>query len=181
MDALDAIMTRRSVRKFTADDVSDSEVDVLLHAAMAAPSASNERSWRFVVVRDREKLARLAKATPFAGALAAAPVGIVVAADRKAMKYPGFWVIDCSAAIENMLLAAHAAGLGGVWIGVHPIKPFAWNVSRAVGLPRSVVPHSLVALGHPVSMPGSVDRFEDGWVNLDAWGGVWPARGSSPR
>ena len=169
MDALEAIMTRRSVRKFTAQDVSESEVEVVLRAAMAAPSASNERPWRFVVVRDRERLDRLSKSTPFAGALASAPVGIVVAADRAGMKYPGFWVIDCAAAIENMLLAAHASGLGGVWIGVHPIKPFAWNVGRVVGLPRRVMPHSLVALGHPVSAPGPVDRFEDAWVHADEW------------
>jgi nitroreductase len=113
-------MTRRSVRRFTDEPVGDVELEALLRAAMAAQSASNERPWRFVVVRDRERLGRLSKATPFAGALASASVEIVVAVDRGAMKCPGFWVIDCAAAIENMLLAAHATGLGGMWIGVHP-------------------------------------------------------------
>jgi len=171
MDARDAIMSRRSVRKYAPDDVSEADIESVLRAAMAAPSASNERPWRFVVVRDRDTLTRLSKATPFAGALAAAPVGIAVVADRKAMKYPGFWVIDCAAAIENMLLAAHASGLGGVWIGVHPVKPFAWNVSRTLGLPRHVVPHSLVAIGRPVAIPDPVDRYDPEWVHRDRWSG----------
>lgn len=169
VDALTAIMTRRSVRRFTDEPVTAEQIDPLLRAAMAAPSASNERPWRFVVVHDRDVLARLSKATPFAGAIAAAPVAVVVAANKREPKYPGFWVIDCAAAIQNILLAAHAGGLGAVWIGVHPIKPFAWSVSRAVGLPRGVVAHSLVAIGHPATTPGPVDRFEPDWIHHDRW------------
>lgn len=157
------------MRAFTDEPVDDADMEVLLRAAMAAPSASNERPWRFVVVRDAATLRRLSKATPFAGALASAAAGVAVAADRGAAKYPGFWVIDRAAAIENMLLAAHACGLGGVWIGVHPIKPFAWNVRRSVGLPRRVAPHSLVAIGHPASLPGPVDRFENDWIRSERW------------
>ncbi len=171
MEAIEAIMTRRSVRSFTEEAVTDAELDVVLRAAMAAPSASNERPWRFVVVRDPAAIARLARTTPFTGPLKSAPVAIVVCADRKAAKYPGFWVIDCSAAIENALVAAHATGLGAVWMGVHPIAPFSSAVRRAIGAPRHVAPHSLVALGHPVAAPPRVDRFEPTWVHEGAWGG----------
>ena len=121
MDALQAISTRRSIRAFTPEPVSEEDLDTVLRAAMAAPSASNEHPWRFVVARDRAMLGRLSKATPFAGPLAGAPVGIVVCADQKVLRHKGFWVIDCAAAIENMLLAAHAIGLGGLWMGVHPV------------------------------------------------------------
>jgi nitroreductase len=137
---------------------------------MAAPSASNERPWRFLVVREREMRERLAAATPFAKPIAGAPVGIVVCADTKAAKYPGFWVIDCSAAIQNMLLAAHAIGLGGVWIGVHPMAPLSISVRHAIGgLPRHIKPHSMIALGHPAEERPPVDRYDESFVHLERW------------
>jgi nitroreductase len=174
VDAVEAIMTRRSVRQFTPQAVTDAELEVVLRAAMAAPSAGNERPWRFVVVTEPDMLARLAKATPFAGALAGAPAGLVVCADRRSLKYPGFWPIDCSAAIENALLAAHAIGLGGVWIGVHPIAPLVWNVRRIVGVPKGIDPVSLVALGHPAKAREPVDRYEPDWVHWQVWDGRKP-------
>lgn len=169
MDALDAIMTRRSIRQFSDEPVTETEIDALLRAAMAAPSASNERPWRFVVVRQRDTLDRLSKATPFAKPLERAPVGIVVCADRREAKYPGFWVIDCAAAIENVLLAAHAIGLGGVWMGVHPIAPFAYAVRRVIGAPRHIAPHSLLAIGRPAKQAPPVDRYETDWVRQERW------------
>ena len=164
-------MTRRSVRAYTPEAVTDTELDVVLRAAMAAPSAGNERPWRFVVVRDRTILGRLAKATPFARPLADAPVGLVVCADRTKLKYPGFWPIDCSAAIENLLLAAHATGMGGVWIGVHPMAPFEWAVRRVLETPRRGTPVAMIALGHPAQAPPRVDRYDAGFVHLDTWNG----------
>jgi nitroreductase len=169
MDAVEALMTRRSVRGFTADPVTDEELEVVLRAAMAAPSASNERPWRFVTIREPGAIARLARTTPFTAPLKTAPVAIVVCADRSATKYPGFWVIDCSAAIENALIAAHATGLGGVWMGVHPFRPFAGAVRRAIGAPRHVAPHSLIALGHPARIPAPVDRYETAWLHEETW------------
>jgi nitroreductase len=169
VDAIEAIMTRRSVRSFSDEPVSDEEAQVVLQAAMAAPSATNEQPWHFVVVRDRAVLERLSRATLYARPLAAAPLGLVVCADKRAVRYPGFWVIDCAAAIENALVAAHAIGLGGVWIGVHPVPPFREAVRRVVGLPRRIVPHSLVALGHPQRVPEPVDRFDATRLHEDRW------------
>ena len=170
MDCIEAIMTRRSIRSFKPGPVSDDQLETLLRAAMAAPSAGNERPWRFVVVRKPDTLARLSKATPFARPLASAAIGIVVCADRGKLAYPGLWPVDCAAATENMLLAAHALGLGGVWMGVHPISPLVWNVRRIVGTPRHVVPVSLVAIGVPAKRPHAVDRFEPGWIHAERWG-----------
>jgi nitroreductase len=174
MDAIEAIMTRRSVRQFTPQAVTDAEIEVVLRAAMAAPSAGNERPWRFVVATDAAVLARLSKATPFAGAIAGAPAAIVICADRRSLKYPGFWPVDCAAATENLLLAAHAIGLGGVWIGVHPIAPLMWNVRRIVGVPKGIEPMSLVALGHPLKVREPLDRYEPEWVHLQGWDGTSP-------
>ena len=169
MDALEAIMTRRSIRSYTDEPVSDAELDSILRAAMAAPSASNERPWRFVVVRDPATLARLAKATLFSGVVGRAKAAIVVCGDRQAAKYPGFWVIDCSAAIQNALLAAHAGGLGAVWVGVHPVTPFVAAVRRIIGVPRHVVPHSIIALGRPAEGRPPVDRYDEAFVHDERW------------
>lgn len=169
MEGIEAIMTRRSVRSFTEEPLTDEELDMLLRAAMAAPSASNGRPWRFLVVRERDRLERLSRATPFAKPVAGAGAGVVVCVDKLALKYPGFWVIDCAAAIQNMLLAARSTGLGGVWIGVHPVQPLVSSVRRAMELPRHIAPHSIVALGHPERTPEPVDRFEAEWVHRERW------------
>ena len=112
VDALRAITTRRSIRQFTDAPVTAEQVETLLRAAMAAPSAGNQQPWRFVVVRDP----RRARASPWRrrtpSPVGRAPLGIVVLADTRENKHPGYWVQDCSAAVENLLLAAHAMGLG---------------------------------------------------------------------
>lgn len=169
MDTLEAIMTRRSVRHFTTRPVTEAELEPLLRAAMAAPSASNEQSWRFVIVRDRERIERLSRATPFARAAASAQLVVVVCADRPKLRYPWFWVIDCAAAIQNLLLATHATGLGAVWIGVHPIAPFRSAVRKVIEAPVTVVPHSMIAVGHPADALPAVDRFKPEFIHSERW------------
>ena len=169
MDALQAISTRRSIRAFTAEPVSDADLDIVLHAAMAAPSASNERPWRFLVTRESGLRERLANATPFAKPLLTASVGIVVCADTRALKHEGFWVIDCSAAIENLLLAAHALGLGAVWMGVHPHPELSASVRAVVALPDGIEPHSMIALGHPAEERPPMDRYDASFIHVDRW------------
>lgn len=171
MELMDAIMTRRSVRRFTDEPVTNEQLEQILRGAMNAPSAGNERPWRFVVVRDPDALRRLSKVTPFAKPLEGASAGIAICADKRSLKYPGFWPIDCSAATQNLLLVAHSLGLGGVWIGVHPIGPFKLGVRRALRLPRTIVPVSLVALGTPAQTPPQQERFDPGFVHSEVWGG----------
>ena len=113
MDCLDALMTRRSIRRYTDEPVSEADLEILLRAAMAAPSAGNQQSWRIVVVTDRGQLERLSKATPYSQMLAAsAPSASWCAATRATSAHVGYWVQDCSAAIQNLLVAANAIGLG---------------------------------------------------------------------
>jgi nitroreductase len=169
VETLQAIMTRRSVRSFTDEPVTEEQLQTLLRAAMAAPSAGNEQPWRIVATRDRETLARWANATPFSRPLAGAAVGLAVCGETVAVKHSGFWVDDCSAATQNILLAAHAIGLGAVWIGVAPSKLMIANVRRILKPPRSVTPFALIAIGHPAKQPEPVDRFREDFVVTDGW------------
>jgi nitroreductase len=169
MDVLDGIMTRRSIRKYTDEPVGDEIVEQLLRAAMAAPSAGNQRPWRFVVVRDRAVLTRLADASPYASMLPTAPLAIVVCADPSVEKHPGFWVQDCSAATQNILLAAHALGLGAVWLGFYPVQERVRAASEVLGLPKGVVVMSIVPLGHTDATPQRADRYDATYLHFDRW------------
>jgi nitroreductase len=169
MDCLDAVMTRRSIRRYTDEPVSDADIEVLLRAAMAAPSAGNQQSWRIILVTDRDQLKRLSKATPYSGMLESAPLGIVVCGDTRSERHPGYWVQDCSAAIQNLLVTANAIGLGGVWIGCYPVEERVENVRSICEVPEGIVPMSMVALGHPADRKAPADRYEPAYVHRDRW------------
>ncbi|HGE70115.1 TPA: nitroreductase family protein, partial [Candidatus Poribacteria bacterium] len=128
MDAMQAILSRRSIRRYTDKPVSDEVVEQLLKSAMSAPSAGNEQPWHFVVIRDRQILNEIPKIHPYSGMLKEAPLAILICGDESLQKYKGYWVQDCSAATENLLIAVNALGLGGVWLGVYPIE------DRVVGI-----------------------------------------------
>jgi nitroreductase len=170
MDALTAIGTRRSIRQYTDEPVSAEHIEALMRAAMAAPSAGNQQPWRFVVVSDPELRARLAVATQYSSPVGRAPLGIVVLADTRENKHPGYWVQDCSAAVENLLLAAHALGLGGVWIGVHPHEEREANVRAIVEAPEGFAALCMIAVGHPASPGPEVDRYNPEHVRRERWG-----------
>ena len=170
MDAIHAIMTRRSTRQFTDEPVTAEQLETLLRAAMAAPSAGNQQPWRFVVARDADVRARLAVATQYSSPMGRSPLGIVVLADTRENKHPGYWVQDCSAAVENILLAAHALGLGGVWIGVHPHEEREAHVREIVGAPDGLAALCMIAIGHPASAGPEVDRFNPEHVRNERWG-----------
>ncbi|MDZ4169673.1 MAG: nitroreductase family protein [Coriobacteriia bacterium] len=169
MDSIEAIMGRRSIRNYTAEPVTDAELDVLLRAAMAAPSAGNQQPWRFIVVRDADRRVELSTATPYAGMIARAPLALVICGDTREEKHPGYWVQDCSAAIQNLLVAAHATGLGAVWIGVYPVEERSENVRRICDVEAGVVPMSMIALGHPAEEKPPAERFEPAYVHSERW------------
>ncbi len=169
MEALEAILTRRSIRKYTDAPVGDEVVTELLRAAMAAPSAGNQQPWHFVVVRERGLLEGIASFHPYGAMAREAAVAIVVCADLKLEQRPGFWVQDCSAATENLLLAAHARGLGAVWLGIHPRPERIEATRKLFVLPEHVVPLAIVPIGHPAEDPGPVDRYNPRRVHVDRW------------
>jgi nitroreductase len=169
MDALEAILTRRSVREYTDQPLSDEAVTELLRAAMAAPSAGNQQPWEFVVVRDRSILGQIAAVSPYAGMVARAQVAVVICADLNRERHGGFWVQDCSAATENLLIAARASGLGAVWLGMYPVEERVAGVKALFGLPDHVVPLGVISVGHPVEHPAPAERFDPNRIHRDRW------------
>ena len=164
MDTLLAIQTRRSVRKYTEQHIDEEKLDAILRAGMASPTAGNYQSWRFVVVDDKKLLTEISSLSPYASMAASAALAIVICADLKAEKYPGFWVQDCAAAMQNMLLAAHAQGLGAVWCGIHPDAEREKAFAEAFNLPPHFSAFGLMVLGHPADVPSAADRFDMGKV-----------------
>lgn len=169
MEAIEAIRTRRSVRKYKDQPVSEDLVADLLRAAMAAPSAGNQQPWQFVVIRNRATLEAVAAANPYGGMARHAPLAIVVCGDLKREQRPGFWVQDCAAATENLLVAAHALGLGAVWCGTYPREERMQPIVAALGLPENVVPFAVVPIGYPAEEPALVDRYDPRRVHFDRW------------
>jgi nitroreductase len=170
METLKAILTRRSVREYTPQAVPDEFVQELLAAAMQAPSAGNQQSWHFILATERRQLDALADVLPFGKALKAAPLGIAVCADLERAKYRDFWAQDCSAATQNLLLAAHARGLGAVWLGVYPLEERVAGVKQALELPAQVVPLCIVALGYPAARPDPpARRYDETRLHLNHW------------
>ena len=165
------ILERRSIRKYTDEPVSLEDIDRLLQAAMAAPSASNRKPWEFVVVTDEDLLRRLRRRLIFGKHIA--PAAIVVCGNtRRAWPGPGrgFWIQDCSAATQNILLAAVALGLGTCWIGVHPVGPFIKAVKRILGLPRHIEPLGLIYVGHPAEQKPARTQYDPSRIRWQRYG-----------
>lgn len=169
MDVLEAIHTRRSIRKFTADPVLEATVERMLEAAMMAPSAGDAQPWQFVVIRDRKLLAQVKAINPYAAMADRAPLGILVCGDLSLEKFEGFWVQDCSAAVQNLLLAAHGLGLGAVWTGIYPMMDRVRGFRELIDLPGHVVPLALVVIGHPAKRPKAKSRFRPERIHQDKW------------
>jgi nitroreductase len=160
------ILKRRSIRVFTNAPVDEPAVDALLQAAMAAPSARDIRPWAFVVVRDPECRRRLAATSEWSQMCAEAPVVIVVVGDPAASD---FWIQDCSAATENLLLAAAGLGLGAVWVGVYPRGERETHVRRTLDIPDGMHVLCVVPVGHPGEEKPARTRYEAGKVHHDSF------------
>ncbi len=171
-EAIQNIMTRVSVRAFTGEKISEAQLDTLLRAAMAAPSAINKQPWAFIVVTDEAKIAALGEALPYSRCGNKPAVAIIPCGDlSKAI--PGemadFWINDVSAATENLLLAAHAMGLGAVWTGLHPDMNRAKMVQNMLGLPEHIIPLCIVPVGVPAEQPEVKDKFKPENIHYNAW------------
>ena len=170
--AINNIMTRTSIRQYTDETVSKADIETMLRAGMAAPTAVNRQPWHFVAVTDKAKLAELAGRR--GGMIKQAGVAIVVCGNMdKAMQGPGqaFWVQDCSAATENILLAANAIGLGAVWTGCYPMGDRVAEVSKTLKLPETIVPLCVIAIGHPAEQPAPKDKWKPENVSYNEFGG----------
>ncbi|NOX53949.1 MAG: nitroreductase family protein [Planctomycetes bacterium] len=169
MDALECIRTRRSIREYTEQPVSEELVEQLLRAAMMAPSARNQQPWHFVVIDDRQLLQQIPDFHPNGAMAAQAPLAILVCGDVSLELSPGYWPIDCAAAVQNLLLAAHALGLGAVWTGVYPREERMNGFRKMLGLPDNVIPHTLIPVGYPAERPATEDRYRPDRVHRNGW------------
>jgi len=166
---MDTILNRKSIRKYKAIEVSDEIIEDLLRAAMAAPSAGNEQPWEFIVLRDKEIMRKITEFHPYSRMLLNADVAIVVCGDESKERFKGYWVQDCSAATENILLAAEDKGLGAVWLGIYPLEDRVDSLKELLNLPKSVVPLSIIPVGYPDEQKDPVDRFNKDRIHYDRW------------
>lgn len=180
-DIIEIIKRRRSIRKYTEEPVSPEQIQALLEAAMAAPSASNRRPWEFVVITEEERLKALRARLPFGRYNA--PLAIVVCADmRRAYPGPGrdFWIADCSAAMQNILLAATGMGLGSVWVGVYPIGLLMRGVASLLSLPAHVTPLGVAYVGHPAEKKPPRTQYDASHVHWQEFAPRAPGEGRKP-
>lgn len=172
--AINNIMTRTSIRQYTNEAVSKADIETMLRAGMAAPTAVNRQPWHFVVVTKREQLSALAAANRGTNMATKAPLAIVVCGNlQKAMPGTGqgFWVQDCSAATENILLAANALGLGAVWTGLYPDEEHSKAVRDVLKAPEHIVPLCTIVIGHPAENPAPKDKWKPENVSYNEFGG----------
>jgi nitroreductase len=162
---LQLIFSRRSIRKYHDIPVAKEHTEAILRAAMAAPSASNKQPWQFVVIEERRTLDALAELHPYGKMLFQATQCIVVCGD----KANPYWEQDCSAATQNILLAATALGLGSVWLGVHPRADRAAQVASVLGISEEYIPLCLIAIGHPAEEKPPADRYDESKVHWEKW------------
>lgn len=169
MDTFETIFTRRSIRKFTEQPVSEADIAEILDAAMSAPSAGNCQPWEFIVVREQAGRDAIGACSPYAGMASKAPVCIMVCADTSREKHAGFWVQDCSAAMQNLLLAARAKGIGSVWIGLHPVAERSHAAQKNFGLPEHVHVLGVAALGYTEQHFSKQQRYDEAKVHSEKW------------
>lgn len=169
INVLEAISKRQSVRKFSDKKLSEPQINTILNAGFCAPSAQNKRPYHFVVVRDKDTRKKIANTSTYAKMLEHADIGIVVCGDKLKQGTKELLIEDCSAAVQNMLLAIHGLDLGGVWCGV--VKNTDWYrfLINELQLPDKIIPIALIAVGYPEEEPRIRERFEADKIHYETW------------
>ena len=166
-ETINTIFSRRSIRKYTDEPVSEEDIKTLLEAVMAAPSGSNRQPWHFIVLTERQTLDRLAEAHNRAKMLREAPLCISVCGDKSVSER--FWVQDCSAATENLLLAVTALCLGAVWCGVYPRNERIEKIGGILGVKNPVIPLNIIAIGHPAEEKPPRTQYNEEKIHREKW------------
>ena len=166
------IMSRTSVRSYTGMPVEQEKVEIMLRAGMAAPSACNKQPWHFVVINDREILDQIPQFSPYASMVKQAPLAIVVCGclDKTLEGIEQeFWIQDCSAATENILLMAHDLGLGGVWTALYPLKERYEGMQQLLHLPKTMIPLNTLIIGYPKNQVAAKDKWKEENISYNKW------------
>jgi len=169
MDTLTAINTRRSIRKFKPDKIKKDQIDLILKAGMMAPNAHNQQLWQFIVIDDREIIDKIADFHPYAKMLYEAQLVIIVCADLSREQSEGSFSQDCSVAMQNILLAAHAIGLGAVYVSLYPKEDRMNFIRDLIKAPDHIIPFNLTPIGYPNEKTREVDRYDDSKIHYNHW------------
>lgn len=166
---MEAILNRRSIRKYTEEKVSIEDIKTLLKSGMQAPSAGNSQPWDFIVVDDKNLLEEVTKIHKYSHMLPKASHGIVVCAVPNREIHKGYWVQDCSAVIENILIKATDMGLGTVWLGVYPEEDRVSGMRQIFNVPEDIVPFAIIAVGYPAEEKKFQDRYDESKIHINKY------------
>ncbi len=170
MNTLECIKTRRSIRKYTENKpIGEELIQKLIEAGMYAPTARNLRGWHFVVINKNELLLELSEIHPYGKMLAGASLAILVCGDMNIEPNESYNAVNCSAATQNILLAAHELSLGAVWLGVYPRKERMEGIAKLLNLPEYALPVSLISIGYPAEEKETPERVELEKIHRNGW------------
>lgn len=166
---MENILLRNSVRKFKDIYIDDETIDKILHAAMQAPSAGNSQPWDFIVIRNKETLKKIQNYHPYANALATCSAAILVCGNLNKERFKGYWVMDCSASCENILVAAQSLDLGTVWLGIYPEDDRVIKTKELFNLPEYVIPLAIIPVGVPFEKRAVKSRYNKNNIHYEIW------------
>ncbi|MGI6428000.1 MAG: nitroreductase family protein [Natronincolaceae bacterium] len=169
MDVLEAINSRRSIRKFTGKPIDEQDLKNIIKAGFQAPSAHGLEPREFVVVRNAKIIEKIVQFHGHAKMLPQAGCGIVVCGDKTKQDVFGFLISDCSASVQNMLLAVHGLGLGAVWCGIYPREHLIEGMADVLNLPEHIIPVGMVVVGIKDEEKSAIDRYNEGKIHYDRW------------
>lgn len=169
MESLEALKTRRSIRKFKEGKISEDIINELLNCAMFSPSAFDYQPWHFIVIDKKEIFDNILKAAAHAEMIKEASHAIILCGDKKLEENIGLLIQDLSAATQNLLLAAHTYGLGAVWIGIYPFEEIVNGIKDVFNLPENIIPVSMAVIGYPGEKPEQPERFKEDRIHLNEW------------
>ena len=169
MDIFEAIKQRRSIRKYTDLQIDMQIIRDVIEAGMYAPSAGNQQPWQFIVITEKDILAEIPKYHPHAEMIKNAAVGILICGDTYLEKHQGYWPQDCAACTQNILLAAHAKGLGAVWLGIYPRGDRVKKIQEFFGITEHIIPFSLISVGYQGDDKQSQGRFQKSMIRYNKW------------
>lgn len=169
MQTLQTLKTRRSIRKYTDRKISDADIKEIITCAMYSPSGLDRQPWHFIVINKKELFDEIFKVTSHADMIKAASHAIIICGDNKLEENEGLLIQDISAAMENLLIAAHSLGFGGVWVGIYPFDDIEKGIRKLFTIPDNILPITMAVIGYPAESPELPDRFKEDRIHLNEW------------
>jgi nitroreductase len=167
----DPVLGRRTVNHFTDTAIEEKNIYRLIQAAMSAPSVDDERPWHFIVVQEVLKRSALAEISPYLYIAQEGPASVIVCGDESLQKQQGCWVLDCSAATQNMLIEAQVIDLGAIWLRIYPVEGRIQKVRSILNIPQHIIPFSMVVFGHPADEKAPLDLYDPERIHREIWTG----------